>query len=179
MAFLVLLPIFVFWLLRVFFVVCVFCCSMLSLPCDYSCVVVGVYEERTHHLQIFLPEGDFRDETPLHFPLGGENPKLHMATTSYIRMNYFRSHEIRIPIDHRNFHCFHVTGGEFSRCWFQLFLGSLTPKIGEMILTDVLSRGASHHIPTRFKDSRHLVQVCELQTLSHCVFIVGKVFLVL
>lgn len=34
-------------------------------------------------------------------------------------------------------------------------------------------------IPTRFKDSRHLVQVCELQTLSHCVFIVGKVFLVL
>lgn len=78
MAFLVLLPVFFFG-----FCQCVFCCvcfllfNVKSLPCDYSCVVVGVYEELSL-VQIFLPEGDFRDETPLHFPLGGENPKLHM-----------------------------------------------------------------------------------------------------
>ena len=115
----------------------------------YSCVVVGVYEELSLIMFKSFCQKVTSGMNPLStFHWAGKIPSYICYYQFYksIRINYFRSHEIRIPIDHRNFHCFHVTGGEFSRCWFQLFLGSLTPKIGEMILTDVLSRGASHQL---------------------------------
>lgn len=132
----------------VFFVVCVFCCSMLKAYLVTTLVQLWVCMKNFHLFKSFCQKVTSGMNPLSTFHWAGKIPSYICYYQFYksIRINYFRSHEIRIPIDHRNFHCFHVTGGEFSRCWFQLFLGSLTPKIGEMILTDVLSRGASHQL---------------------------------